>query len=60
MMTGWKTWVAAALAGLIAANSVLQILPPEAVTGLVALAAAFGVVGIGHKIEKAGNGNGSA
>jgi len=51
MMSGWKTWVggglfvSAGLAGFLGYSDLVQ--------PLLALAAAFGVVGIGHKIEKA-------
>ena len=55
-MTGWKTWAAAGIAGVIA---VLQAIPAEAlpwaaqaVPVLIAIGTALGLVGLGHKIEK--------
>jgi hypothetical protein len=59
-MTGWKTWVASVMAVLAAATMMGSALlsepfdPTKFYEGLVALAAAFGLVGIGHKIEKSG------
>jgi hypothetical protein len=57
-MTGWKTWVASAVAALSALLMMGQALlsdpfdPTKFYEGLMALAAAVGLVGIGHKIEK--------
>jgi len=60
-MSGWKTWVSAALVGVIAVVQSLEaggIIPAgvgNAVsTVLGAVAAMFGIVGIGHKIDKIG------
>lgn len=51
-MRGWKTWTGA---GLVAASAVLGYLgEPEAAKGLLGLGAALGIIGVGHKIEKAG------
>ena len=58
-MTGWKTWVgsivAAAAAVIMIGSALLSepFDPTKFYEGLIALAAAFGLVGIGHKVEKA-------
>jgi len=49
-MKGWKTWAAAGLVGASAILSYLNM--PELASALMAAGAAFGLVGIGHKIEK--------
>ena len=50
-MSGWKTWLGAALVGCAAAARALGY---EAISEvLLMLGAALGAVGIGHKIEKA-------
>ncbi len=53
-MRGWKTWAAVGLtavsAGLVAAGLT------EYAKTVAGVAAAFGFVGIGHKIEKINNG----
>ena len=50
-MKGWKTWLGAALVG---ASAVVGYTGnSELAKVLLALGAALGVVGIGHKIEKA-------
>ena len=57
-MTGWKTWVAtavAACAGMVKLGTALLADPVDAngvYEGFLMIAAAFGIVGIGHKIEK--------
>ena len=49
-MKGWKTWVGAAL---VASSAVLGFFGfHEEAKGVLGLGAAFGLVGIGHKIEK--------
>jgi|Deesub1362A_J573_1020465.scaffolds.fasta_scaffold42083_2 hypothetical protein len=49
-MKGWKTWAGAAL---VAASAILGFMgKPDAAKALMALGAAFGLVGLGHKIEK--------
>ena len=49
-MKGWKTWFAAACtAGL----GVVSILNGDTEAGLQQIAFALGLVGLGHKIEKA-------
>ena len=50
-MGGWKTWLGAALVGLAAAARALGY---EAISEVLLMAgAALGIVGIGHKVEKA-------
>lgn len=57
-MTGWKTWVAFALGVVTALGKIFTALladPFDAnglYQGLLMLAGAIGIVGIGHKIEK--------
>jgi hypothetical protein len=58
-MTGWKTWVGAGLAVIVGALQTLEgfgIIPAgigNTVSIVVgAIAAAFGLVGIGHKIDR--------
>ena len=57
-MKGWKTWVAAigafcAGAAMVAAGMTSEPVDTEKVyQGIMACIAAFGLVGIGHKIEK--------
>lgn len=49
-MKGWKTWLAAACtAGL----GVVSIVNGEMETGIQQIVLALGMVGLGHKIEKA-------
>ncbi len=49
-MKGWKTWSGAVI---VAAGAVLEYLGyPEIAKTLMALGAALGLIGIGHKIEK--------
>lgn len=61
-MKGWKTWLGA---GLVAIGGVLEGMPEmfpgqEAVAkALLAIGAAIGAVGLGHKIEKSGSGSGA-
>ena len=55
-MKGWKTWVAVVLVAVLAANSAGHFLTPEMVEAIIYIAGIFGIVGIGHKIEKASNG----
>ncbi len=59
-MKGWKTWVAAGLTVIVGALQGLEaagIIPAgigNTVSVIVgALAGAFGLVGIGHKLDKA-------
>jgi len=58
-MKGWKTWTAAGLAAAIAVVQTLEaagVIPAgiaDTVSIIVgALAGAFGIAGIGHKVEK--------
>ncbi len=51
MMKGWKTWAGA---GVVGAGAILGFLGlPEISKIVMSLGAALGIVGIGHKIEKA-------
>jgi|TARA_B100001964_G_scaffold32662_1_gene34388 hypothetical protein len=50
MMKGWKTWAAAGLAAATAALVSLGYPDIAKIVGVVA--GGFGIVGIGHKIEK--------
>lgn len=51
MMGGWKTWAGAAL---VAAGAVAEYFGyPEVAKAVMAIGAALGLVGLGHKIEKA-------
>lgn len=58
MMSGWKTWAATIVAVCAGVTRVCQSLLAEPFDanafyeGLIALAGALGLVGIGHKIEK--------
>ena len=58
-MSGWKTWVAVAVAfagGVVKLGQSLLAEPLDAngaYEGLLMIVAAFGLLGIGHKIEKA-------
>jgi hypothetical protein len=50
-MKGWKTWLAAACtAGL----GVVSIVNGDVAAGTPQIVLALGMVGLGHKIEKAG------
>ena len=58
-MGGWKTWVAVALTGAIATLQAIEAagVIPAGIANMVSMviapiAAMFGIVGIGHKIEK--------
>lgn len=51
-MGGWKTWAAA---GLLVFIGVIEIALGEVEQGVGRIALAAGLVGLGHKIEKAGN-----
>jgi len=58
-MTGWKTWVAVACVALLGALNALAaagIISPELVkvadSVLGGLAGAFGLAGLGHKLDK--------
>ena len=60
-MKGWKTWLGVGLSGVIAILQAVEmagVIPAgiaNTVTAVLApLAAAFGLTGIGHKIEKMG------
>ena len=59
-MSGWKTWVAGGisiLSGLILIGKTLIGEPgPEGgfVEGIALIVAGLGLIGIGHKVEKAG------
>lgn len=54
MMTGWKTWLGAALVG---AGSVVTFLGfPEVGSMLTGLGGSIAAVGIAHKIEKNSHG----
>jgi len=51
MMSGWKTWCAA---GLVALSAVLGFFGYDELGRIVLeFAAAVGLIGVGHKIEKA-------
>ena len=52
-MRGWKTWLAAA--GM-AALGAIDIKQGDYPAGMQKIVAALALVGIGHKIEKAGTG----
>ncbi len=59
MMGGWKTWTAAALTILGGAVAASRNVFPEYAAAIdmgwqiiIGIAGAFGVVGIGHKVEK--------
>ena len=61
-MKGWKTWVAAGLAAVVAFIQAIEaagVIPAgiaDTVSIIVgAIAGAFGIVGIGHKVEKLKN-----
>lgn len=50
-MKGWKTWVGAAL---IAGAAVLRYFGLDAVAeAIMMIGGAFGLIGLGHKVEKA-------
>lgn len=49
MMRGWKTWLAAVCLGVLAG---IDVYDGEIDSGMSKLAAAIGMVGLGHKIEK--------
>lgn len=49
-MKGWKTWLAA---GLTAGLGVLSLVNGDTEAGMQQIVAALGIVGIGHKVEKA-------
>jgi menaquinone-dependent protoporphyrinogen IX oxidase len=52
-MGGWKTWAAAILIGACSAARFLGWIDDKMVELIMSLAAALGLIGIGHKIEKA-------
>ncbi len=49
LMGGWKTWIAAIA---MAALGVVDIVSGDYEAGAVKISGAFGMVGLGHKIEK--------
>ena len=49
-MKGWKTWAAAAIVALAAAVGYFGY--PDIATAILTLGGAFGLVGLGHKLEK--------
>lgn len=49
IMGGWKTWVSAIA---LAALGVVDIVSGDYEAGAAKVSAAFGLVGLGHKIEK--------
>ena len=51
-MKGWKTWVAAAGT---AALGVVSIVNGDTEAGIQQISMAFGLIGLGHKIEKNGS-----
>lgn len=50
MMKGWKTWAAAV--GLVIMG-VVELANGDTEGGLTCLVSALGLIGIGHKVEKA-------
>ncbi len=50
MMSGWKTW--AAVGFTVVATGLLTAGYPDYAKMVAGVAAAFGFVGVGHKIEK--------
>lgn len=50
-MAGWKTWLAAAGLGILGA---VDLIEGDLEAALTKLSAALGLIGIGHKIQKAG------
>jgi len=52
-MKGWKTWLAAAIIGGVAAGKFLGV-DPNILDAVLYMAAALGLVGLGHKLEKNG------
>ena len=51
-MRGWKTWLGSFMVGGSAVLSFLGL--PDVAGELLTLGGAFGLIGIGHKIEKGG------
>lgn len=52
LLSGWKTYIAAALAAFVAANKVLHLVPPEIETTILAIAGALGLYGLRSAIAK--------
>ena len=52
ILNGWKSYIAAAVAALLAANGVLHFLPPNVVEIIGWLTASLGIAGIRHAITK--------
>ena len=52
-MKGWKTWVGAVLIGVSAALEAAGL--GEWAKVAATIGTAFGIVGLGHKVEKAAN-----
>ena len=55
IMGGWKTWLAAI--GTIALG-IVEIAGGDAESGITKLVAAFGLIGIGNKLDKAAKAGG--
>ena len=55
LMGGWKTWVAAL--GTIALG-IVEIANGDAESGITKLVAAFGLIGLGNKLDKAAKAGG--
>jgi hypothetical protein len=52
MLSGYKTYIAAALAALVAANSVLHVVPDGVANTILSVAAALGFYGLRAAIAK--------
>lgn len=52
ILSGWKTYTAAAIVALVAANSIMHFMPPEWENTILELAAALGIVGMRHAITQ--------
>jgi len=53
VMGGWKVWTTAAIVAAVAVARFFEV-DPKIIDLALGLAGALGLIGLGHKIEKAG------
>lgn len=51
-MKGWKTWTSAGIVAFCAVGTYFGWLKPEDQRLIMEIAAALGIIGIGHKVDR--------